>query len=559
MKLSELAPDQVKVVSVAQQDQAQAAPRALRLSDLKADQVKVVSTPTLGDKAKSYADSALRGAAQGASAGFIDEATAGVGALYDVAEAALGKRGDISLGDAYRTRRDVIRKADEKASTENPVTYGAGAVGGTLLSLAAPGPGKAMSSAKVAKEVGGLAAGAMGGLGAALVRRMGTQGLGRAVIAANQAAYAGAGTSTADLTKGDVAGVAKDVVIGGTLGAGGSMVADKAAGAIKGLGGAITRKLKDAAESRAFKAAVGNQGKIYNDAVAQGRVNEIGREIIDSGALKARDVVNPLKTPAEAITDRSETKARQAWDQVEKLFEGVDKQIPGGAVDMSKVGKRALDHAVKIDSPNTETQVANLLKQGAAFERKAPVTFAEAQRLKNTYPYDPQDPFKLSSQFKRAIGEAQEDAVAKHAGGDALKAYQKAKKTYGALVTAEDAAEKLATRQDKNRTLSLTDNILGAAMLAKDPEKWPLALATAIGNKAMRERGSAAAAVTANKLHQALSSKFGPQLEAAAQKGPQALLFAHQALLNDSEYRALVGAAADEATTAIQRRMQGSK
>ncbi len=515
---------------------------------------------SLGDKALSYGDAALRGAAQGASAGFIDEMTAGVGAAIDKGQAVLGQRGDISFGDAYRTRRDVIRKADEKAAEEHPVTFGSGTVAGTALAMAAPGPGKVLGSARVATDVGRSAAATLGSsIGGALVRRMGTEGLGRAVIAANEAAIAGVGMSKGDLTKGEIGEVAKDAAVGGMLGAGASIAAEKTAGAIGGLGAAIGRKLEGLAETRAFKAAVGNQGKVYNNAVAQDRVNEIGREVLDSGTLKARDVINPFKTPAAAIRDRAEDKAAQAWDKIEGKFANLDKQHPGGSVEMNDVGDAALMRAMEINSPNTEPQVANLLRQGRSFDEMGPVTFAESQRLKNTYPYDPQDPFKVASVFKREIGQAQEKGVERRLGADALAEYKKDKKTYGLLTTAEDAAESLATRQDKNRTLSLTDNILGAALLAKDPTQWPKALATAIGYKALRERGSAAVAITADNLQKAIGSKFGPQLEAAAAKGPQALVFTHQALMNDSEYRQLIGEAADEATSAIQRRMQGSK
>lgn len=161
----------------------------------------------------------VRGAAQGATVGLADEATAGVGALWDVTQAALGKRGDISLGDAYRTRRDVIRKADAEAAKEAPGLFGAGTVAGGVMGGLTPGMG-ALNGAKAATKAGGAVASTLGSTGGAMVRRFGKEAIGRGAIAAGQGAAFGAGTSEADLTKGEVGGFAKDVATGGALGGG---------------------------------------------------------------------------------------------------------------------------------------------------------------------------------------------------------------------------------------------------------------------------------------------------------------------------------------------------
>lgn len=89
--------------------------------------------------ALSQVDAALRGTAQGASLGLIDEATAGVGAAIDTTQAFFGQRGDIDWDDAYKTRLDSVRGADHEAKKEHPFTYGAGELGGGVLASTIPG------------------------------------------------------------------------------------------------------------------------------------------------------------------------------------------------------------------------------------------------------------------------------------------------------------------------------------------------------------------------------------------------------------------------------------
>lgn len=102
---------------------------------------KSLSTPVPAkpEGVGGIADAGLRGAAQGASLGFADEAAAGVGGLKDYVSGKLGLRGDISLPDAYHTWRDVIRRADAQAAEEHPYAYNTGQVAGALATSAAPG------------------------------------------------------------------------------------------------------------------------------------------------------------------------------------------------------------------------------------------------------------------------------------------------------------------------------------------------------------------------------------------------------------------------------------
>lgn len=113
-------------------------------------------------------ESALSGAAQGATFGFADEATAGAMGLKDYLAGKLGQRGDIDLSDAYRTNLNAVRKKDAMAQAENPKAFGAGQIGGGIASSFLPGVG-ALNTGKgagLAVKVGkGAASGALTGAG----------------------------------------------------------------------------------------------------------------------------------------------------------------------------------------------------------------------------------------------------------------------------------------------------------------------------------------------------------------------------------------------------------
>lgn len=142
----------------------------------------------LMDPQVPQSESFARGAAQTLSLGFMDEASAYVTAVIG---------GDPILGlelpqekfmDRVNAAKEFYREKNRVAQESNPGTYFAGEVTGALA-----GPGKFVSGGKTLAS--GLARGAASG----------------AVI--------GAGTSEADLTEGELPELARDMAVGGTLGA----------------------------------------------------------------------------------------------------------------------------------------------------------------------------------------------------------------------------------------------------------------------------------------------------------------------------------------------------
>lgn len=186
-------------------------------------------------------ESALRGAAQGATLGFADEAQAaartapsvlkplGEGLLRanaELAKQATGGAVDLTgqvpeqeplpslseVGETYRGFRDPYRARDEAAAAANPVPfYGSQLIAGAAVPLGAAG---------------------LAGRGAAAGASLGARALAGAAAAAPMGAIAGLGSSKADLTRGEFGKAALDTAIGaGTSAAVGAAVPVVAEGA----------------------------------------------------------------------------------------------------------------------------------------------------------------------------------------------------------------------------------------------------------------------------------------------------------------------------------------
>ncbi len=185
-------------------------------------------------------ETAARMGAQGLSLGFFDELQAALRAPF----------GDKSLGENYREARDTYRENDAIAREANPLTAGAAEIGGGIAGALLPIPGLGL-----AKGAGILEQGALG---------------------AKLGLAAGVGGSEADLTQGDVAGVATDAVHGAMAGgafglAGGALGAGIDAvgrGAVKYIKGALDPEVQRMLAMGATPAAIKRAGGL--DRVRQG-------------------------------------------------------------------------------------------------------------------------------------------------------------------------------------------------------------------------------------------------------------------------------------------------
>lgn len=463
------------------------------------------------------------GAAQAVTLEHAPQIAAGANTLKDYLLSKInGEPLGVDFGTAYQRNLEHAQGRLEEAKSENPGFYTAGGIGGALGSAALlPEAAMATRGARLATGVA-LGAGAAGGAS----KHDPTQ-------------------SSEELQK-----YLGDVAIGGGMGLVGGGLGEAIPAAI-GAAKKVPGALEDIAERRAAKAAIGNQQKYWDQLERQGRVNDVGRELLDTGAVKAGGSARGIEERAEALQDK-------AWDAIAAHSDAIDKAAPDGAVSGKDIADKMRAWAVENDVPGAESTVSRMNDMADKFEAMGNMAMSKAQFFKNKYKFDPRDPNKLSigqeatNNVNRAVGEAMENGFERIGATDptlstALADYQKAKKAYGAFATSSDAAGTLANRQEKNATFGVLPMLSATAA----GHYGPLAqVAAAVGTKALRERGSSTMAVGADKLADILRATpealgpFAPMLQDAATKGTTSLALTHYLLSKDPSYVQTVNQAA---------------
>ncbi len=264
-----------------------------------------------GEEAKRQSDLGRdrafgRGMLQGATMGFGDELAGALGAHGTVPVPKLQAAQHPELfpngtaDEIYTRERDAQRRANATSETERPWYYRGGQVAGALL--AAP-------------LIPGLAA----AKGAGIVGRLG-------INAANgllQGGVFGAGSSDADLAKGQLLDFAKDtgigLLFGGGLGLGAGILGEGAQSLANRLGkraAAFTQKAADAAETQEGKvtsAATGTAGSVTQKA---NRAVENRGRLLDNGNLRP-DQIQTMNAQQAKIAELEQ-----------KLADSVNRDIP---------------------------------------------------------------------------------------------------------------------------------------------------------------------------------------------------------------------------------------
>lgn len=213
-----------------------------------------VSAEPMPTETPSQLEAAARGIAQGATMGFSEEA---IGA----AQALAGKiSGEGDLGELYRKYRDIQRAKEKAAQEAFPKTYGASQIGGAVGTALIPGLGATKLGALISPTTlrGAAAAGAVAGIGG----------------------------SEADLTKGEVGGLAGSAALGGVTGAIGHKI-----------GQAISKYFS--AEELEKKAAT-NVADILQAKGLPSKREQIGEAFLKSDILKNKNPEEMLKAVAGA-------------------------------------------------------------------------------------------------------------------------------------------------------------------------------------------------------------------------------------------------------------------
>lgn len=433
----------------------------------------------------SELESGVRGAAQGVSMGFSDELTGGAEAIYDKLS---GDEKDFV--DLYRKHRDESRKNYDLAKNTNPLSYGAGEIGGAVSTAFIPGLG-AFNAAK----------------GATLATRTG--------LAAAQGGLSGLGLSNEE----SVEGMAKDTALGAGMGAaiplvGAALkpVANKAtqfvADKLKGTTNTVGKKIGEFAENMAENAtgATAAQSEKFKPGS--------GRQLLDRGLIKAGDNAENIANRVSGAVDNANSMIDDAltkldnsgaYADVDQIVSNLEDQITLLKQDPSKASlvrklQQTIEDIVATEKPAVSLSAAEETKRGF---RKAAGNWMDpdaGQAGKTAY-----------------LGYMDEvENAAKRADPELATLFKEGKETYGLLAPIKEAAE----RRSAQLKQSPIGGFLDVTSAAMDAASGGPGFVAPIVRRMASPRISSTLAVTSDKI-----SKFllrSPQMQALQNTNPQA-------------------------------------
>ncbi len=415
----------------------------------------------------------------------------------------------MNAGDVYRSARDAERRDDDAARDAHGGYMMAGELlGGALVPV--PGGAAAKGAGYLAKV--GRAAGQGALVGTA----------------------AGLGGGRSDLTRGEYGGAALEAGLGGLMGAGGGALAEGVVvPGVKWAAGKVAEvpnALRALAESRMYKAA-GPMLKDFRLAGEDG-ARKIGRELIDSKVGRfgsnTRDIakrLGPLQEEAgqavgSSVGELDEALARMAGGDPASTGLSIRGQPrPRVGFSPSQIAKR-LENEVASSYGTGDRNLADLVRREAeAIAKNNPehMTFSQLEALKRSYEgkakFDSATAKEIPETYQRIYDllKGHSESGAKVVDPDLAQKFISAKAKYANIAPAANMAEDQALRVSANRFISPSDYITGAAEVAKNGLDYK-ALLTMGAHKLLRERGSSAAAITADALADALRSGTGKKI-----------------------------------------------
>lgn len=446
----------------------------------------------------SELESGVRGAVQGATLGFSDEAVGAAEALWNVA-----KGNPKTFGELYRTYRDESRTNNKAAEEANPKSYMAGNIAGGIGSMLVPG-------------LGGANIGKMAALGAA-------QGL---------------GGSEADLTKGDVGGVVKDTAVGGAIGGAVGGVANAVAPVV---GGALTSAaerlgggLNASAEGLAARALGAERGSIRALRGGAPEAREAGRYALDN------KVITPFASTEDKIA-ATEALRSKAGEGMGNVYKTLDQQATPAFNPLdtatnieNKIGDFYRSPINKGETAQLENTLESVLMRG-----DEPIPLTKAQELKEELGkvanwkgnIAPTEKNKMANEAYHVVSEDIDNAVAKGAqeinDPNLLNTFKGFKQDYGKTKTLESFLEKKQASEQGNKIFGLKSGVASAVggAIGGIP-------GAAIGfgaEKAVGKYGMNIAATGVDRLAKIVNTapetfgKFAPALKEAAARGGSAL------------------------------------
>lgn len=462
----------------------------------------------------SKLESAARGLGQGVSLGFWDELAglgeavgqeAGVKGLGSSDWGDLGFTkptfldGQSSFGDVYDKGRDKWRAEDKTAKADNPGTYGASEVAGSIGSAFIPG-------LNVAE-------------GASLANIAGK--------AALSGGISGAGYSEADNIKDLARDAAVSAGIGGATGAAVGYAAPKIGEAADYVVNRIKGGADEGAERLAARALGAERGTIKK--LGYDKVKAAGRQALDEGVL------SPLANTDDLIARNAALK-KSGGEMMGQAYQAID--------DAGASTFNPLDVASKVDeqlggfyrSPinRGETQQLENTLESIMLRGDKNIPLSEAQSLKEELAkvanwknnVAPTDKEKMARQAYGIVNGAIDDAV--KSGSQVIEqaglkdVLSKGKSLYGNASTAQTLLDNKLAREQGNKMFGLTDTIMGAGALGYGgyTQDWDTALGVMAAKKGLEKYGAQNGAMLLNKVSQQLMKS--PSFSKLATSNPQA-------------------------------------
>jgi hypothetical protein len=485
-------------------------------------------------------DAGISKLSQGLTLGYADELLGGI----ETAGAEVGERlGLAEPKDAmqrYREFRNIHRARAAQAEQDQPeVALGAELVGSGVTAFSP--------------------------VGAALTPVRGAGALANTARVVGGGALAAGGGSSAELTTNNAdqyQEFAKDVGTGAALNSA-LTAAGKPIGYVAGK--FSPSYLSNMAEQRAVKSAIGQNKKAFKDLKTSGTLNRAGRELLEATDDAGNPVLGWFSNSEDILPGLQQNKSK-VGQQIGEVSNLVDQAVPQ-AIDNEAIARNMQQELAKIpEIPSTAGKRNQLKKEIDAYMAKGKMSFSDAQKYKSAYPKSPMNMTPAQqrlgmdtvSGMRASVGKEMEDAAAKLAAdpktgpetADKLRLYENLKKKYADLLRLEEGTDNNVTNMLSNRFVQPSDYLVGGLTAATElgtgntgvVTAGKTAATTAI-NKQLRERGSAFAARTADKLAKIMAAdpaglnRFRGVLEDAARRGPQALMLTHTLLSEDPEYQ----------------------
>lgn len=438
---------------------------------------------------------ALEGFGEGATLGYLNN----LQALADKPVTAIGNlvTGQDVQADDYITARDSYNRRQQALQQENPGSFGAGQVAGTIV-----------SSMPVARAAQGATA------------------LARAGQAAKAGAAYGALQNTTE-QDGEMGGLdigerAQNAAFSAAMGAGSSLGADaiakglqKGAQAVSNTRNRIGRSLAKGAEDMAENAT--GATRVQAEKFREGS----GRYLLDKKLVKFGDTT-------ENIAERAGSAIKRSEDAIDSSLKSLDAE--GVKVSQEKIVESLRAEAARLAKDPSKSDVVrkiNTIVDDILETGESEISASSAEQVKrgfNQMAKNWQDPEK--GQAGKIAYRAYRDAVeetAQKANPATAATFKEGKDTFGRLAPIVDAAEKRARQLNQSPLGGLLDTatIIGGATGSDDPLTGGLAgVGAAMLRRKVSPRLASSMAVTMDSISKRLLTN--PEMARIAQVNPEA-------------------------------------